>query len=983
MSKLFKRFSGITLGLALCFGFSFSCSNKQSSNQMARAEEAVYAEAIFTSDNQQGNTSYTSSFTNTTGGFEWTVAGFNNNNNGWNGIIKCGRKNNASQASIATKNVVSDVITKATINITAITSGNVNSIKFYGGEDGSTEIESLTLSTGEKEITIPSENRAANQIYKFAFDCKSGSANGFVSIDSVKLYYDAGTPATSVSISSEYYQPVEKVVTIEKGDGGGSDCDELSALVLPENADDRSVTWSSNNDSVAQVDEFGYVVIDTSAVGQATITATANGGKNVSDYVIYSVINSSGTEYDITTNVTNGTYSGANKIKEESSATVTISANSGYSLPDTVTVSGATLVSYNSNTGEIVISNPTGNVSISASCATYLNSTSLVEGLYYITYTENKGAANETKYYVSSINSTGKTTTKRTEAMAFNFSLVGNDTWNISDNDASNPSFINIGNSSTSISLGSASPLTISWFSKEDGSRTISGATREFAWYLNNHEFRSYAFSTTDATHGVFLESAKEVDGFSVFSEGANKNVLKDSNFDASAAEAAGFEARLNYKDGTYSVVTNDAHWELDTSSIGTAVLTVTYLDFDGVIFYDMNIYVVTITSLDIDLTDVKTAYVEGDALDLSNLTITGYDSSNNHYPLQVNDCEFSPNNGSILSISDTAVTITYVNEDNSTATTSYSISVSAFIGFTKVTSEADLTVGDSYVIGVENINHSTDLMGNMSGSIRSRVDASNVFSVDGTKIGENAPTSTGAVVVTLLSDGNGKYAFYDITNNKYIGGRSTASDNTISNHDSLSSAGVNAWWEISFEDGLMSVTLNDSTRVFAYNIGSPRFATYNSYAANSTTVKNGNAHPILFKMNGSAVEDSVTSFANNSLKMNDDYYAGDNETPECAENYGNMTVAYILLSDAEKNVFQYSDDFAAARARLNNWATANGQTFNYGNDEPFESLRKIGSNGSILSPEDDSSLIILFIICTLGAGALSAFYLMKKKKRA
>ena len=40
MSKLFKKVFGITLGLALCFGFSFSCSNKQS-NQMARAEAAI------------------------------------------------------------------------------------------------------------------------------------------------------------------------------------------------------------------------------------------------------------------------------------------------------------------------------------------------------------------------------------------------------------------------------------------------------------------------------------------------------------------------------------------------------------------------------------------------------------------------------------------------------------------------------------------------------------------------------------------------------------------------------------------------------------------------------------------------------------------------------------------------------------------------------------------------------------------------------
>ena len=43
-------------------------------------------------------------------------------------------------------------------------------------------------------------------------------------------------------------------------------------------------------------------------------------------------------------------------------------------------------------------------------------------------------------------------------------------------------------------------------------------------------------------------------------------------------------------------------------------------------------------------------------------------------------------------------------------------------------------------------------------------------------------------------------------------------------------------------------MTLNGSTRVFGYNLGSPRFSTYASYAANSTTVTNGTAHPVFSK---------------------------------------------------------------------------------------------------------------------------------------
>lgn len=72
--------------------------------------------------------------------------------------------------------------------------------------------------------------------------------------------------------------------------------------------------------------------------------------------------------YSITATVTNGTATGDAQIQAGGTATVTIAASSGYSLPSTVTVSGATS-SYDSSTGVITLSNPTGAVTISATCA--------------------------------------------------------------------------------------------------------------------------------------------------------------------------------------------------------------------------------------------------------------------------------------------------------------------------------------------------------------------------------------------------------------------------------------------------------------------------------------------------------------------------------------------------------------------------------------------------------------------------------------
>lgn len=71
--------------------------------------------------------------------------------------------------------------------------------------------------------------------------------------------------------------------------------------------------------------------------------------------------------YSITKSATNGTWSGTSAISAGGTATLTLTPNTNYKLPTSVTVTGATQ-SWNASTGKLTLSNPTGAVNITATC---------------------------------------------------------------------------------------------------------------------------------------------------------------------------------------------------------------------------------------------------------------------------------------------------------------------------------------------------------------------------------------------------------------------------------------------------------------------------------------------------------------------------------------------------------------------------------------------------------------------------------------
>ena len=176
--------------------------------------------------------------------------------------------------------------------------------------DGVTKIEddAFHYCTKLKEITIPQN---VTQIGNGAFrDCRSLSnirilsaeppvidENTFEGIspeaimyvpDEAVDKYKSSPYWSGLNIKGAYSVEVSSIIlnttaiTINKNSQ-----EQLYATILPENASDKSIVWTSDNEEIATVDGHGLVT----AVGEgtATITATANDGSGVSASCVVTV----------------------------------------------------------------------------------------------------------------------------------------------------------------------------------------------------------------------------------------------------------------------------------------------------------------------------------------------------------------------------------------------------------------------------------------------------------------------------------------------------------------------------------------------------------------------------------------------------------------------------------------------------------------------------------------------------------------------
>ena len=103
MKKIFTKLIGVTLGLAMAVGVGVGvAANNRAATGLSAGEEVYKSITFLASNTEDSVNSYTDPATYTANGFSVATSNFNNYAKAWD-YIKCGRKNNASVATITTR----------------------------------------------------------------------------------------------------------------------------------------------------------------------------------------------------------------------------------------------------------------------------------------------------------------------------------------------------------------------------------------------------------------------------------------------------------------------------------------------------------------------------------------------------------------------------------------------------------------------------------------------------------------------------------------------------------------------------------------------------------------------------------------------------------------------------------------------------------------------------------------------------------------
>ena len=156
-----------------------------------------YKVLTFPDEGSEGKTisAYNKTWKATIGEDVWTIANFNTNKwNNWK-YIRCGSKNFESVASI-TSPAIDQPISNIVLTIDNITKKSINSIKLQVATDADCKnvTEEISAKIEDGDLIFKPTKSAANNYYKFVFDCQKGSNNGLIQVSKIAYYKVGDTP---------------------------------------------------------------------------------------------------------------------------------------------------------------------------------------------------------------------------------------------------------------------------------------------------------------------------------------------------------------------------------------------------------------------------------------------------------------------------------------------------------------------------------------------------------------------------------------------------------------------------------------------------------------------------------------------------------------------------------------------------------------------------------------------------------------------
>ena len=156
-----------------------------------------YKVLTFPDEGTEGKTigAYDKTWKATIGEDVWTIENFNSNTwNNWK-YIKCGSKKDASVASI-TSPAIDQPISNIVLTIDNITKAKINSIKLQVATDADCKnvTEEISAKIEDGDLIFMPTKSAANNYYKFIFDCQAGTSNGLIQVSKIAYYKVGDTP---------------------------------------------------------------------------------------------------------------------------------------------------------------------------------------------------------------------------------------------------------------------------------------------------------------------------------------------------------------------------------------------------------------------------------------------------------------------------------------------------------------------------------------------------------------------------------------------------------------------------------------------------------------------------------------------------------------------------------------------------------------------------------------------------------------------